>query len=116
MYSKTCVKRPLSKRPKISFQNQLLLNAGQKYCRMLQGEHSAILSTFIKLPIAIKIFVLSIFERLFYTGFTVMYLLLLRSISLFKFYVEHSGSVGRALAMDRRVASFRLTAVTVLCP
>ena len=29
---------------------------------MLQGEHSAILSTFIKLPFSIKIFVLSIFE------------------------------------------------------
>ena len=47
------------------------LNAGQKYCRMLQGEHSAILSTFIKLPFVIKIFVLFIFEWLFYTGFTV---------------------------------------------
>ena len=29
---------------------------------MLQGEHSAILSTFIKLPFVIKIFVVSIFE------------------------------------------------------
>ena len=38
---------------------------------MLQGEHSAILSTFIKLPFVIKIFVLSIFEWLFYTGFAV---------------------------------------------
>ena len=46
-YSKTCIKRPLSKRPKIGFQDQLSLNAGQKYCRMLQGEHSAIHSTFI---------------------------------------------------------------------
>ena len=34
-------------------------------------EHSAILLTFIKLPVVIKIFVLSIFEWLFYTGFTV---------------------------------------------
>ena len=72
MYSKTCVKRPLSNRQKIGFQDQLLLNAGQKYCRMLQGEHSAILSTFIKLPFVIKIFVLSIFEWPFYTGFTVL--------------------------------------------
>ena len=48
-----------------------LYNAGQKYCRMLQGEHSAILSTFIKLLFVIKIFVLSIFEWPFYTGFTV---------------------------------------------
>ena len=37
---------------------------------MLQGEHSAILSTFIKLAFVIKIFVLSIFEWPFYTGFT----------------------------------------------
>ena len=34
-------------------------------------EHSAILSTFIKLPFVIKIFVLSIFEWPFYTCFTV---------------------------------------------
>ena len=34
-------------------------------------EHSAIFLTFIKLPFAIKIFVLSIFEWPFYTGFTV---------------------------------------------
>ena len=33
-------------------------------------EHSAILSNFIKLPFVIKIFVLSIFEWPFYTGFT----------------------------------------------
>ena len=39
-------------------EDQLSLNAGQKYCRMLQGEHSAILLTFIKLPFFIKIFVL----------------------------------------------------------
>ena len=60
-FSKTRVKWPLSKRLKIGFQYQLLLNAGQKYCGMLQGEHSAILSTFIKQPFVIKIF-LSIFE------------------------------------------------------
>ena len=46
--------------------------AGQKYCRMLQEEHSAILLTFIKLPLVIKIFVLSIFDRQFYIGFTVL--------------------------------------------
>ena len=38
---------------------------------MLQGEYSAILSIFIKLPFVIKIFVLSIFEWPFYTGFTI---------------------------------------------
>ena len=48
-------------------------NAGKKYCRMLQREQSAILLTFIKQPFVIKIFVLSIFEWPFYTGFTVVY-------------------------------------------
>ena len=48
-----------------------ILNAGQKYCIMLLREHSAILLTFIKLPFVIKNFVLSIFEWMFYTGFTV---------------------------------------------
>ena len=42
------------------------------YCRMLQEEHSAILSTFIKLSFVIKIFVLSTFEWLLKTGFTVL--------------------------------------------
>ena len=63
IYSKTCIKWPLSKRPKNVLQDRLLLIAGQKYCR--------ILSTFIKLPLVIKTFVLSLFECLFYIGFTV---------------------------------------------
>ena len=61
-YSKTCLKRPPRKNTKIVFQYRLSLNAGQKYCRMLQLEHSAILSTFINLPFSIKTFVLSIFK------------------------------------------------------
>ena len=60
-YSKTCVKQPLSKRQQIGFPDQLSLDAGLKYCRMPQAEHSAILSTFIKLPFVINIFVLSYF-------------------------------------------------------
>ena len=73
-YSQTSstVLLPLSKRPNIGFQDQSLLNAGLMYCRMLQGEHSAKLSTFIKLPYVIYIFVLSIFEWLVKTGFTVL--------------------------------------------
>ena len=39
---------------------------------MLQGEHSAILSTFIKLPFSIKTFVLSIFKWPLKTGFTII--------------------------------------------
>ena len=37
-----------------SKEDRLSLNAGQKYCRMLQKEHSARLSTFIKLQVVIK--------------------------------------------------------------
>ena len=70
-YSKIGLKRPLKKMTKIGFQDRLALNAGQKYCRMLQGDYSAILSTFIKLLIVIKIFVLSILEWPLKTGFTV---------------------------------------------
>ena len=66
-YQNLCKTAPL-KTPKIGFQDQLTLNAGQKHCRMLQGEHSATLSTFIKLPF---VFVLYIFDWPFYTGFTV---------------------------------------------
>ena len=35
-YSKTCLKQPLKEKTKIHFQDRLSLNAGQKYCRMLQ--------------------------------------------------------------------------------
>ena len=58
--------------PKIGYQYRISLNAGQKYCRMLKGEHPEILSTFIKLPFSIKTFVLSIFKRPLQTGFTVL--------------------------------------------
>ena len=57
IYRKTCVKWPLSKRLNICFKGM--------------GEHSAILATFIKLPIFIKISVLSIFKWPSYTYFTV---------------------------------------------
>ena len=69
IYSKTCVKWLLSKRPEIGFQDQLSLNAGQKYCR--------ILSNFIKLPVrfAIKIFVLSIFEWPFFITQVLLYMI-----------------------------------------
>ena len=63
LVSKTLVFSCHSKRQQIIlFQDRLLLNAGQMYCRMLEGEHSAILLTFLKLQFVIKIFVLSIFS------------------------------------------------------
>ena len=42
------------------YQDRLSLNAGRKYCKTLQGEHSAILLTSIKLPFVCKTSVLSI--------------------------------------------------------
>ena len=71
-YSKTCLKRQLKTKAKIWCSNRLSLNAGQKYCKR---EHSAILSTFIKLPFVFKTFVLSIFEWPLKTGFTVYFIL-----------------------------------------
>ena len=56
----------------VCFQYQSSLNEVQKYCRMLQGEHSAIISTFIKLPFVINIFVLPFYEWPLKTGFTVL--------------------------------------------
>ena len=45
--------------------------------------HSAILSTFIKLQFDVKIFVLSIFERLLKTGFTVPTIQVILSVIFF---------------------------------
>ena len=72
LYSKTCLKRALKKKTKIGFQDRLSLSGGQKNCRMLQGEHSTILSIFIKLPFVINNFVLPVFEWLLKTGFSVI--------------------------------------------
>ena len=47
-YSKTCVKGPLKNRQNKTFNDKWYLNEGQKYCRMLHLEHSAILMTCIK--------------------------------------------------------------------
>ena len=74
-YSKTCVKRPLSKRY-IFFKTDYRLMQVKSIAECSKGEHSAILSTFIKLPFVINTFVLtfvlSIFKWPFYTGFTVL--------------------------------------------
>ena len=63
---------------------------------MLQGEHSAILSTFTKLPFVIKIFVLSVFKWPLKTGFRA------RPVFLF-FYVQYSPFIMlclRSIEMD----------------
>ena len=57
---------------------------------MLQGEHSAILSTFIKLTFVIKIFVLSIFEWLFYTQKSFQYKNICKTYKLNNSYKQTS--------------------------
>ena len=53
---------------------------------MLQAEHSAILLTCIKLPFVIKIYEMSIFEWLFYTGFTVYKNIIYMTVLIFYRY------------------------------
>ena len=65
---------------------------------MLQGEHSATLLTFIKLPLVIKIFDLSIFEWPFYTDFTVIIVL----VDLKRFTHENHNSNSRLLKTNIR--------------
>ena len=50
-YSKTCIKRPLSKRQKIGFQDRISLNAGQMYCRMLQCRFTQVLLYILRLTL-----------------------------------------------------------------
>ena len=56
-------------RPKIGFQDA---KCRSKVLQNAPREHSAILSTFIKLPFVFKTFILSIFEWPFKTGFTIL--------------------------------------------
>ena len=53
--------------------NYCLMQVKSIICRIPQGEHSAILSTFIKLPFVIKIIILSMFDWPFYACFTVVF-------------------------------------------
>ena len=71
--SKTCLKRPLKKKTKLVFKTDNCLMQVKSI-----AECSAILQTFIKLPFAIKTFVLSIFEWPLKTGFTVLRLAMIQ--------------------------------------
>ena len=58
------------RRPKFVFQDRLSLNAGQKYCRMLNTFDLHLATICLHLSL-LKTFVLSIFEWLLKTGLTV---------------------------------------------
>ena len=60
-YSKTCVKRPLSKRPKTGFQDQILLIVWM----ILQHFWPS-----LSFHLSLRSLFLSMFEWPFYTGFT----------------------------------------------
>ena len=72
-YSNNCVKCPLSKISKIGFQDQLLLNAGQKYCRMLQGGILQYFRPSLSYHLLLSSLFFSVCEWLLYTGFTVLW-------------------------------------------
>ena len=70
MFSKICLKRPLKKEhQKLVFNTDYNLMQVKSIAECSKGEHSAIYSTFIKLPFPIKTFVLSIFKWPFKIGF-----------------------------------------------
>ena len=79
LYSKTCLKRPLKKKTKSWFSRQLIAKCRSKVLQNAPREHSAILSTFIKLPFVLKTFVLSIFEWPLKTGLTVFFFTFFRA-------------------------------------
>ena len=89
-YSKTSVKRPLPKRPKIGFQDQSSLNAGQTYCRMLQGEHSAILSTSLSYHLSLRSLFCLFLSGRFYTGITVFLVGMSVKLSPSLWHIEHA--------------------------
>ena len=61
----------LKKKTKNWFSRPIIAYCRSKVLQNAPREHSAILSTFIKLPFVFKLFNLSIFEWLLKTGFTV---------------------------------------------
>ena len=54
LHIQSTVKAATQKEDQNFFQDQSSLNEGQRYCRMLPLEHSAILSTFIKQPLPFR--------------------------------------------------------------
>ena len=90
-YSKTRLKRPPKRRPKLVFKTDYRL-------MQVKSIASAILLTFIKLPFSFKAFVLSIFEWPLKTGFTVFkifkktctcFCVRLRNVSLVRVFYIH---------------------------
>ena len=71
-YSKTCVKRPLSKRPKIGFKTSYHLMLVKSIAECSKESILQYLRPSLSYHLSLR-FVLSIFERPFYTGLNVYY-------------------------------------------
>ena len=74
VYSKPCIKQPLKKETKNWFSRLIFAKCRSKVLQNAPREHYAILSTLIKLAFVFKTFVLSFFEWVLKTGFTVSFL------------------------------------------
>ena len=92
------------RRPKIDFEDGLSFNAGQKYCRM----HSAILSTFIKLPIVFKTFVSSIFEWPLKTGFTLYFVAISQAAGGWVFSLIFMFQGHNIYKSDKQISSWKM--------
>ena len=66
-YSKTCVKRPLTKRQKTCIQDRLSLNAGQKFAECSKGSILQFVRPSLSCYLSLRSF-LSIYEWPFYSG------------------------------------------------
>ena len=71
LYSITCLKQQLKMKTKNLFSRPIITQFRSKVLQNAPREHSAIISTCIKLSFVFKTFVLSIFEWPLKTGFTV---------------------------------------------
>ena len=70
-YSKICVHNHSKKDQHISFQDKSSLNAGQKYCRMLQLLLKSLFCLFLSGRFTQGLLYINSKESLFYTGLTV---------------------------------------------
>ena len=110
-YSKICVKRPLSKRPKNSFQGGLSLNAGQKYCRMPRGalcnnfDHHEATNCHNDLCFVY-------FEWPFYTGFTVCKSSGMQKVKSFTAYQDNFAVTMQQLFYNRTLIIIGVAPIT----
>ena len=75
-YSKTCVKRPLSRRPEMVFKTDYHLMQVKSIAECSKGSILQYFRPSLMYQLSFKTFVLIIFEWLFNTGFTVLHFMI----------------------------------------